>query len=115
LSKKVERVNHHNQRLPRSFGVETPRGINQNLNIMRDFSGTILYVSESGKSAIVAVEQQFGDAVASFSGFTKLTNMSERSVGDEITIKANGVSVEQRHIVDEETGETTTFDWLKIE
>ena len=75
----------------------------------------VLYVSESGKSATVAVEQPMGDIVQSTVGFTNLKEGLTPEVGDYLDITgATEVSTEVSSVTDEETGEVIEFTWLKF-
>ena len=75
----------------------------------------VLYVSESGKSATVAVEQPMGDIVQSTVGFTNLKEGLNPEVGDYLDITgATEVSTEVSSVTDEETGEVIEFTWLKF-
>jgi hypothetical protein len=75
----------------------------------------VLYVSESGKSATVAVEQPMGDIVQSTVGFTNLKEGLTPEVGDYLSIEgATKVDTEISSVTDEETGEVIEFTWLKF-
>ena len=75
----------------------------------------VLYVSESGKAATVAVEQPMGDIVQSTVGFTNLKEGLSPEVGDYLDITgATKVSTEVSSVTDEETGEVIEFTWLKF-
>ena len=75
----------------------------------------VLYVSESGKSATVAVEQPMGDIVQSTVGFTNLKEGLTPEVGDYLDITgATRVRTEISTVTDEETGEVIEFTWLKF-
>ena len=75
----------------------------------------VLYVSESGKSATVAVEQPMGDIVQSTVGFTNLKEGLTPEVGDYLDITgATEVRTEISTVTDEETGEVIEFTWLKF-
>ena len=75
----------------------------------------VLYVSESGKAATVAVEQPMGDIVQSTVGFTNLKEGLTPEVGDFLSIEgATKVDTEISSVTDEETGEVIEFTWLKF-
>ena len=75
----------------------------------------VLYVSESGKAATVAVEQPMGDIVQSTVGFTNLKEGLTPEVGDYLSIEgATKVNTEISSVTDEETGEVIEFTWLKF-
>ena len=75
----------------------------------------VLYVSESGKAATVAVEQRMGDIVQSTVGFTNLKEGLTPEVGDYLSIEgATKVDTEISSVTDEETGEVIEFTWLKF-
>ena len=76
----------------------------------------VLYVSPSGKSATVAVDQKLGDIVQSTTGFINLADGLEPELGDELNIPgASKVSTVVSEVTDEETGEVINFTWLKFE
>ena len=75
----------------------------------------VLYVSESGKAATVAVEQLMGDIIQSTVGFTNLKEGINPEVGDYLNIDgATKVHTEISSVTDEETGEVIEFTWLKF-
>ena len=75
----------------------------------------VLYVSESGKAATVAVEQPMGDIVQSTVGFTNLKEGLTPEVGDYLSIEgATKVNTEISSVTDEETGDVIEFTWLKF-
>ena len=76
----------------------------------------VLYVSQSGKSASVAVDQKLGDIVQSTTGFIDLAEGLEPEIGDELNIpRASEVSTVTSEVTDEETGEVINFTWLRFE
>tara|TARA_R100001530_G_C4254023_1_gene138644 strand:+ start:81 stop:323 length:243 start_codon:yes stop_codon:yes gene_type:complete len=76
----------------------------------------VLYVSQSGKSASVAVDQKLGDIVQSTTGFINLAEGLEPEVGDELDIpNVSKVSTATSEVTDEETGEVISFTWLRFE
>jgi len=76
----------------------------------------VLYVSPSGKSATVAVDQKMGDIVQSTTGFINLAEGSEPEIGDNLNIAgASKVSTVISEVTDEETGEVINFTWLRFE
>ena len=76
----------------------------------------VLYVSQSGKSASVAVDQKLGDIVQSTTGFINLAEGLEPEVGDELNIPgASKVSTVTSEVTDAETGEVINFTWLRFE
>ena len=76
----------------------------------------VLYVSPSGKSATVAVDQKLGDIVQSTTGFINLAEGLEPEIGDELNIPgASKVSTVTSEVTDEETGEGINFTWLRFE
>jgi hypothetical protein len=76
----------------------------------------VLYVSQSGKSASVAVDQKLGDIVQSTTGFINLAEGLEPEVGDELNIPgASKVSTVTSEVTDEESGEVISFTWLRFE
>jgi hypothetical protein len=75
----------------------------------------VLYVSQSGKSASVAVDQKMGDIVQSTTGFINLADGLEPEIGDELNIpNATIVSTVTSEVTDEETGEVINFTWLRF-
>ncbi|MAG52623.1 MAG: hypothetical protein CMH62_01535 [Nanoarchaeota archaeon] len=75
----------------------------------------VLYVSQSGKSASVAVDQKMGDIVQSTTGFINLAEGLEPEIGDELNIpNATIVSTVTSEVTDEETGEVISFTWLRF-
>jgi len=76
----------------------------------------VLYVSQSGKSASVAVNQKMGPIVQSTTGFINLAEGLEPEIGDELDIpNVSKVSTVISEVTDEETGEVINFTWLRFE
>ena len=76
----------------------------------------VLYVSENGKSATVAVDQKLGDIVQSTTGFINLAEGLEPEIGDELSIPGvSKVTTSTSEVTDEETGEVISFTWLRFE
>lgn len=73
--------------------------------------GIVTYISQSGKSAIIAVSQKAGKLNKQVSGFYPLSEAV--TVGEELDLSMfNHVSSEKREIIDAATGEARTFDFL---
>ena len=76
----------------------------------------VLYVSQSGKAATVAVEQAMGDIVQSTVGFTNLADGVEPEIGQYLDITgATKVHTTVSEVTDPETGEIIPFTWLRFE
>lgn len=73
-------------------------------------NATILYISKSGKSATVRVNQDLGDIVQSISGFVGLNPNKTYEVGQELSIPASKVRSEIRRAED-----GTEFSFLVFE
>ena len=56
----------------------------------------VLYISKSGRSATLSVDQKFGPIVNRVTGFAGLPENHDLKVGSELDIPAAKVSVEER-------------------
>lgn len=70
----------------------------------------VLYISESGKSASISVNQQLGPIVQSVTGFVGLPENHNITVGMELDIPASKVYVDVRI-----TEEGKPFNFLRFE